>query len=200
MNEASQNGTPHGASHCGWQDSLADRLKAGNHDAAAELVDNYYEQIYLFMRRLGFNRQTSEDLTQETFVQVWQHIGQLRNGKALTTWLYRIAANVSKHRRRDCKAGKLEIAVDAVNIPDIGPTSFDKVGLDELLEGLNMAIAALQWRLKQAVVLHYMQQLTIADAAEATGVRVGTFKSRLNRAITKLRSKVIVKDSEKHEG
>jgi RNA polymerase sigma-70 factor (ECF subfamily) len=196
MNEASQNGTPREVSDRGWQDSLADRLKAGNHEAAAELVDNYYEQIYLFMRRLGFERQTSEDLTQEIFMQVWQHIGQLRNGKALTTWLYRIAANVSKHRRRDSKTGKATISVDAVNLADDGPTSFDKVGLNELLERLNPAIAGLQWRLKQAVVLHYMQHLTIADAAEATGVRVGTFKSRLNRAITKLRSKVIIKDSE----
>jgi RNA polymerase sigma-70 factor (ECF subfamily) len=48
------------------------------------------------MRRLGHGRQLSEDLTQETFLRAWRHIGQLRNGKALEAWLYRIAGNVSK--------------------------------------------------------------------------------------------------------
>ncbi len=78
------------------RDSLAGRLKAGNRAAAAELVDIYYEQIYLFMRRLGHNCQVSEDLTQESFMAAWQHIGQLRDEKALNGWLYRIAVNISR--------------------------------------------------------------------------------------------------------
>ena len=53
------------------------------------------------MRAVGHNRQTSEDLTQETFLRAWYHIGQLRDGKALNGWLFRIAGNVSKlHHRR----------------------------------------------------------------------------------------------------
>ena len=78
------------------RDSLAARLKAGERAAANELVDTYYEQIYLFMRRLGHDRQASEDLTQESFFNAWHHIGQLKDGKALNGWLYRIASNVSK--------------------------------------------------------------------------------------------------------
>jgi len=58
------------------QDWLAAQLKAGNRAAAAELVDLYYEQIYLFMRRLGHSCQVSEDLTQASFLAAWQHIGQ----------------------------------------------------------------------------------------------------------------------------
>ena len=73
--------------------SLVERLKAGDRTAAAELVDEYYQQIYLFMRRLGHDRQISEDLTQESFFNAWHHIGQLRDGKAFDSWLYRIAGN-----------------------------------------------------------------------------------------------------------
>ena len=61
------------------KEALADRLRTGNRDAAAELVDMYYKQIYLFMRRLGHGSQISEDLTQESFLRVWQHIGQLKS-------------------------------------------------------------------------------------------------------------------------
>jgi len=70
-------------------DSLASRLKDGDRVAAAELVEMYYRRIFLYMRRLGHDRQVSEDLTQESFLNAWYHIGQLKEGKALASWLYR---------------------------------------------------------------------------------------------------------------
>ena len=62
----------------------------------------------------------------------------------------------------------------------------------EQLGRLKNAVACLPLRkLRQTVVLHYMQHLTIAEAAEAAGVREGTFKSRLNRALETLRKQVL---------
>lgn len=81
------------------QNLLASRLKAGEHAAAAELVDIYYEQIYRFMRRLGHSREVGEDLTQETFFQAWNHLGQLRSGKALGGWLYQPPVSAEAHEQ-----------------------------------------------------------------------------------------------------
>jgi RNA polymerase sigma-70 factor (ECF subfamily) len=171
-------------------DSLARRLRAGDHTAAAELVDIYYKQIYLFMRRLGHDRQVSEDLTQESFLNAWHHIGQLRDGKALNGWLYRIAGNVSRLYWRRHKHKKMA-ALENVDISDSTNTGHDIVEHNEQLEQLKNAVARLPVKLRQTVVLHYMQQLTIAEAADAAGIRDGTFKSRLNRALTTLRKQVI---------
>lgn len=171
------------------QDTLAEQLKDGSQEAAAELVDIYYKQIYWFMRRLGHSRQASEDLTQDSFFQAWQHIGQLRSGEALNSWLYRIAGNVSRLYRRRNK-GK-----EAVNIEDIdepgSSEGINDVGHYEQLGRLRIAVVKLPIKLREAVVLHYMQHLTIAQAAEAAGVRKGTFKSRLNRALKALRKQVV---------
>ena len=172
------------------RDSLAARLRAGDRLAATELVDIYYEQIYLFMRRFGHSCQVSEDLTQESFLQAWQHIGELRDGKALNSWLYRIAGNVSKLYWRRHK-GKDTVSIEGIAVPDSGETECDKVGHYEQLGQLKNAVARLPGKLRQAVILHYMQHLTIAEAAEAVGVREGTFKSRLNRALKALRKQVI---------
>ena len=172
------------------RDSLAARLRAGNRAVAAELVDIYYEQIYLFMRRLGHSCQVSEDLTQESFLQAWQHIGQLREGKALNSWLYRIASNVSKLYWRRHK-GKETVGFDRIDLQDNGEAGSDKTERYEELDRLKNAVGRLPVRLRQAIVLHYMQHLTIADAAEVAGVREGTFKSRLNRALKTLRRQVI---------
>jgi RNA polymerase sigma-70 factor (ECF subfamily) len=172
------------------RDSLAGRLRAGDRAAAAELVDLYYERIYLYMRRLGHNRQVSEDLTQESFLNAWGHIGQLRDGKALNSWLYRIAGNVSKLYWRRHK-GKEAASIEKIDVADSSSKAEDKAGHNEQLEQLKNAVTRLPIKLRQAVVLHYMQQLTITEAAEAAGVRKGTFKSRLNRALRALRKHVI---------
>ena len=172
------------------RDRLVGQLRAGNRAAARELVDIYYEQIYLFLRRLGHSRQAGEDLTQECFLQAWYRISQLKNGQMLNGWLYGIAANTSKQYWRKNKS---EEAVDIgeIDVPDNGSmVSPEKAVHYEQLVRLKIALGRLSRKLKQAVVMHYMQQLTIEEAAEAMGVREGTLKSRLNRALKVLKKQI----------
>ena len=168
------------------RDLLAARLEAGDHEAATELVDIYYKQIYLFMRRLGHDCQISEDLTQEIFLRAWQHIGQLKSGKAMKSWLYRIAINVSRLYRRRHKGKKL-ISLECIELADSVEADCDL----EQLGRLKCAVGQLSVKLRQVVILHYLQQLSISEAAEAMGIREGTFKSRLNRALKALRKQII---------
>jgi len=171
------------------QNLLADRLKAGEHAAAVELVDLYYEQIYRFMRRLGHSKEAGEDLTQETFFQAWRHLGQLKNGRALSGWLYHIALNASRmyaRRHKNVQPVRMELLEAA------GPGGQGDVlaaNRDELAR-LKDAVGELPVKLRQAVVLHYMQHLTIAQVAEAAGVGKGTLKSRLSRALKMLRQRL----------
>ena len=172
-------------------DSLAGRLKTGNRAAAAELVDIYYERIYLYMRRLGHSCQVSEDLTQEIFLRAWQHIGQLRSDKSINSWLYRIAVNVSRQYWRGLKdKDALSIEGIGIDVPDGNEGGSDRVEHLEQLGKLKNAIIKLPIKLRQAVVLRYMQHLTTVESAEAAGVREGTFKSRLNRALKSLRKEI----------
>ena len=169
--------------------TLAGRLSKGDRTAAEDLVNRYYERIYLFMRAVGHNRQTSEDLTQETFLRAWCHIGQLRNGKALNGWLFSIAGNVSKlhHRRHKDRSA---VDLDSVDPQAGGADGSDRAGDREQMGQLHEAVSRLPWKLRQAIVLHYMEQLTISEAAEAAGIRSGTLKSRLNRGLEALREEV----------
>jgi RNA polymerase sigma-70 factor (ECF subfamily) len=176
--------------HSRKRDSLAVRLRAGDRAAATELVDAYYEQIYLFMRRFGHDRQASEDLTQETFFNAWHHIGQLKDGKALNGWLYRIASNVSRLHWRKHKHKEV-IGIEGLEMPQSGESEPEKIEHNEQLEHLKDAVERLPVKLKETIILHYMQQLTIAEASEAADLNQGTFKSRLNRALKILRKEII---------
>ena len=171
---------------------LAERLKKADRGASAELVDKYYNRLYLYMRRLGHNRAVSEELVQEIFLAAWQHIGQLTEAKALSSWIYRIAGNVSnacwrrkKRRKEETGAEQLELLDDSGG--NLGYAEPQKIEQFRLLE---KAVAELSDKLKQAVVLHYMQGLTITEAAHAAAVREGTFKSRLSRALKKLKKQM----------
>ena len=171
------------------RDSLATRLKNGDRAAAAELVDEYYQQIFLFMRRLGHDHQASEDLTQEIFFNAWHHIGQLKDGKALNGWLYRIASNVSKLYWRKHKHKEV-IGIEGLEMPQSCKGEHEKMEHNEQLEHLKDAVERLPMKLRETIMLHYMQQLTIAEATEAAGLNQGTFKSRLNRALKNLRKNI----------
>jgi len=175
-------------------DSLVARLREGNRAAAAEFVDIFYKQIYVFFRRLGHSEQASEDLTQESFMAAWQHIGQLRSGRALNGWMYRIASNASKLYWRKHKSDDAALSIDQLAVlKDPAGDNPEKTEDYDQLARLADAVADLPIKLRQAVVLHYMQHLTIADAALIAGVRQGTLKSRLNRALKSLRKKIISK-------
>jgi len=172
------------------QAALAKRLRHGDRAAAEELVEWYYDRIYLFMRAMGHDSQISEDLTQEAFMKAWYHIGQLRSGKALTGWLFRIASNVSRlHWRKH----KHESHVHGEGAEPVagGADGLTHAGEREQFAWLHQEIAQLPWKLRQAIVLHYLDQLTIAEAAQAAQVRPGTLKSRLNRGLEALRKHIV---------
>jgi RNA polymerase sigma-70 factor (ECF subfamily) len=172
------------------RDSLVERLRAGDRTAAAELVDVYHKQIYLFMRKFGHDRQVSEDLTQECFFNAWHHIGQLKDGKALNGWIYRIASNVSKLHWRRHKHKEL-VGIEGFEMLHKGMDEPEKMAHYEQLERLKDAVERLPLKLRETIFLHYMQQLTIAEATEVAGLNQGTFKSRLNRALKILRKEMI---------
>lgn len=170
-------------------ESLLTRIRNGNRAAAAELVDIYYMRIYLYMRRLGFSVAVSEDLTQETFLQVWEHLGQLRNSNALNSWIYTIASNVLRLYLRKHK-GKHTASFEDVVLPGNGSDERDLVELNERLSRLKRVLVELPIKFREVVVLHYLQGLNIREGARVLGLREGTFKSRLNRGLTKLKKEL----------
>ena len=173
------------------QETIVSRLRRGDRSAALDLVDQYYARIFLYLRELGHSRHVSEDLSQEAFLRAWNHLGQLKDEKALNAWLYRIASNVSceywrKHKRRE-NATRQRMALQTNTERE---SESSRAGKNEQLEQLQDAIISLSWKLRQAVVLHYVQQFTIADSAKVAGVKDSTFKSRLNRALEILRKEM----------
>ncbi|MHC5075333.1 MAG: RNA polymerase sigma factor, partial [Planctomycetota bacterium] len=71
--------------------------------------------IYIICK-YTFTCVVSEDLTQETFLQIWQHVGQLRSSRALNSWIYKVASNVSRLYLRKHK-GKNPASIEEIVLP-----------------------------------------------------------------------------------
>jgi RNA polymerase sigma-70 factor (ECF subfamily) len=129
------------------------------------------------------------DVTQETFVTAWQELSKLRDAEALTAWLRRICVNRSRNwlrsRRRRPQA-VMDGAYEAVvsTIPD--PRGDFRAAV-EARAVLEPAFDALTPDQRAVLALHYSLGLSISDAADALGVRVGTAKSRLSAGLAAMR-------------
>ncbi len=168
---------------------LLERLGKGDRLAAEELVTRYYQPVYRYFVRSGNSLELAEELTQQTYVRAWSSLYQLRRAASLRSWLYRIASSVAaQHWRRQHNSRLTSTDGD----PDgcVAEKSTDSLELAEDLQCLQAALRRLPEKYRQAVILRYFEQMPLAEAAAAAGIRLGTFKSRLSRALQHLRQEM----------
>jgi len=150
------------------------------------MVDDHGSAVLALLRRLCGNLPDAEDAFQETAVRVWKSFDRrppLRNPRA---WLMQIAyrAFVDQHARR--RKGEL---ADVSGVADFRTRSPEGTALKvEEATQVGTAIEELSESLRQVVVLHYTGGLTLQETATALDIPIGTVKSRLGMALTKLRS------------
>ena len=153
-------------------------------DEFLDLVDSHGPAVFAMLRRLCGNVHDAEDAFQDTAVRVWRSFSnrpRLRNPRA---WLMTIAYRAFvDHRARRVPAEAL------VDVPDprSDPPDVQAERSDECRR-LSAAMEGLPDTMRQILVLHYTGGLTIRQTAELLGVSEGTVKSRLNAALSRLRS------------
>jgi RNA polymerase sigma-70 factor, ECF subfamily len=129
------------------------------------------------------------DVTQETFVAAWQELPRLRDGGAFAGWLRRICVNRSRNWLRTRKRrpqAVLDIGEEGAEAVLHDPGG-DFRGAVEARAVLEPAFEALSPDQRTVLALHYSMGYSIAEAADALGIRVGTAKSRLSAGLAVLR-------------
>src|SRR5919107_454905 len=91
-----------------------ERARRGDHDAFRQLFDRYSRPVISFVYDMVGDRALAEDLTQETFVRAYRHLGALREEGKFSTWLFSIAKNVAREHLRsgERRAAKVELDDD----------------------------------------------------------------------------------------
>ncbi|KUN91203.1 RNA polymerase sigma factor [Streptomyces resistomycificus] len=169
--------------------NLRKRIRAGDHDAFGDLFDAYARSVYNHAYRLTGEWTLAEEVVSLTFLDAWRLRERVdEEGGSLRPWLLGIATNVTRNTRRAARRHSAAVA----RLPrDEAVRDFaDEVAgrLDDAarLTVVRTALAKLRRGEREVLALCVWSGLDYRAAAEALGVPVGTVRSRLSRARTKL--------------
>jgi len=173
------------------------RVGRGDLEAFEALHRRFGRPVLNFFFRLTWDRQLSEDMTQEVFVKLWRAAPRYRPTAKFTTFLFQIAKNhwlnELDRRRRRPSVQSLEAAPDGVpsprdNVPWSGKDPSADAQDSELRERLRLAVENLSERLRDVYVLAEIRGLKYREISEELGIPVGTVKSRMHHAEKALRA------------
>lgn len=165
-------------------DEAIARCQEGDRDAFRHLVDRYKDVLYGTAVLMTGNRAVAEEVVQEAFLSAWRGIGGFKRGHPPKPWLVRILVNEVLTRQRKQSIPTIPLAdMD----PAAAPSSPDQADGFQDRAIVRQALAHLVPEQQQVVVLRYFAELSVPEVARSIGVREGTVKSRLHRALGRLR-------------
>jgi RNA polymerase sigma-70 factor (ECF subfamily) len=171
--------------------SLVQRAQRGDEEAFAALFQLHRKRVYSVCLMMTKDTAEAEDLTQETFLQVFRSVGSFRCDSAFSTWLHRVAVNtvLMKLRRRKSPPVSLDEPVSA-ELPslrrDIGTTDPRLSGVIDRI-GLHRAMQELPEGCRKIFALHEVEGYQHHEIADMLDCSVGNSKSQLHKAKMKMR-------------
>ena len=168
--------------------SLLERLRRGDTEGAAELFERYSQAILRFTDRLLSDRSLAEEVTQEVFVKVISRAYQYDGRAEVSSWLFAIAANACRDRRRRDRRAPV-VPLDVLPDPPARGEGIESTLLDrEKRDAVRRALAELSDEQREALILARYHGLPYADIARILGISVGAVKTRIFRAVEALKS------------
>src|SRR5579862_1596351 len=170
----------------GNERELVERCRSGHEHAFQELVEHYKNLVFALIARTVQDRSRAEDLAQEVFLRVHRGLPYFRGEARLSTWIYRIVANVCLPGGRPAGSASLDDEATGRETKSFGRID-RQFGDFELRDRLEKAIARLPPNYRLLVAAHYLEGIRYEDLAEALQMPLGTIKTQLHRAKQQLR-------------
>jgi RNA polymerase sigma-70 factor, ECF subfamily len=171
----------------------------GREPAYRELIRRYERPVFSLVFRMVRDRELAEDLAQDTFIKVLQHIDRYRPEFKFSSWLFKIANNVAidQLRRRQLATVSMDGSPHAVTADAVEATSFDVSGggespLDrlearELGSAIEAAIGQLRPEYRACILLRHVEDKSYEEIAATLDLPLGTVKTYIHRARHELR-------------
>lgn len=161
---------------------------AANGDTAAwePLMLAHQQAVFRFAYLLLGDPDEAEDLAQETFLRAWNHLRRFDTSRPLRPWLLSIASNLASNKRRS--ASRYLAALTRAFRSEPPSTTIEEKSTQHIeANTLWQAVRTLDFTDQQIIYLRYFLELPVSETAQALNIAEGTVKSRLNRALEKLR-------------
>jgi len=171
-------------------DELIDQVRAGDLQSFEELIDRYRNQVFNFVYRILGSRDEAEDILQDTFMKVYQHLPRYKKQSKFSSYLFTIAHNLSMNRvnyrkRSQMKLDTLAQSGGEVSVSERTPDA--QLRENEVATVVHRAIGKLPPKYRAALVLSEFEGFSYKQISEVLDCSVGTVKSRIFRARDLLR-------------
>ena len=168
------------------------RAAKGQADAWEPLMLAHQEPVFRLAYLFLGDADDAEDITQETFIRAYRSLKHFDMTRPLRPWLLSIAANLARNRHRSIarylSALARSLRAESFTAPDAEQKAAQNQDADQLWKAVRQLNADDQ----QIIYLRFFLDLSTAEAAQALDVAEGTIKSRLNRAVARLR--IVIKN------
>ncbi|MFB3882063.1 MAG: sigma-70 family RNA polymerase sigma factor [Armatimonadota bacterium] len=185
-------------------EQVVDRARAGDRAAFDTLVETYAPRVYNIALRITGSPDEAQDCAQEAFLRAYSALRSFRGEAAFSTWLHRVTVNVANDAARRMKSQPVlssELAPPDPEgpAPDLGDIAQSRSSADDpdahLVGGQRRelvlrAIRSLPEHQRTVIVLYDLQGMSYDQIADILGAKVGTVKSRLNRARLALKERL----------
>ncbi|HEX5131611.1 MAG TPA: sigma-70 family RNA polymerase sigma factor [Candidatus Krumholzibacteria bacterium] len=181
-----------------WKDltdeELMLKVQGGETDCYDVLVERYKNRLFNYLLRLTGNRDEAEEFAQEALVKAYIHAEKYKTIAKFSTWLYTIATNLVRNRVRSRSRAPQIFSLwtrvfgdgddeRVVDIPDDSQRSPEEaINDNELSEIISAAIQKIPEKYRTSFVLREVNEMSYEEIAAVTGLKLGTVRSRINRA------------------
>jgi RNA polymerase sigma-70 factor (ECF subfamily) len=199
----STHASPHGESAGFDEIGFLERIRAGDPSAVREMINRHRAMIYAKAFHMLGSHQDAEEVTQDTFINALRAVGKFRGDCRLSTWLYRIAINLSLHRqhywerRRRGASVSLDALIGAEGattlgdvIPEDDSCGYAAIDNDDLSDRIRVGLSRISSQHRQILILRNVDDVSYEDISRMLALSLGTVKSRIARARRSLRAVV----------
>ncbi len=165
------------------ENSLIDRIIAGEQQLYAELINRYKGYAFTIALKILQNRPEAEEAAQDAFIKAFQNLAKFNREAKFSTWLYRIAFNTAISYKR--KSKNIFQSIDDVQIGQ-RQEGEGNVEHDDKKRFIEQALSRLSDADRLAVNLFYLQEFSLEEIADITGMQANTVKVRVHRARQRL--------------
>ncbi|MBL7073840.1 sigma-70 family RNA polymerase sigma factor [candidate division KSB1 bacterium] len=181
----------------GIESEYLTRIAAGDQTAFQDLVRKYQSMVFNVAYRMLESRHDAEDITQDVFIKAYHSAGSFRHEAKVSTWLYRIAINLSLNVLR--KRTRLFFPLDCVSTKESQLNDFPapsdgepdaQLMKKEKEESVKKALHALPKKQRTAIILHRYEGLSYKEIAGVMNTSLSAVESLIHRAKLNLRKKL----------
>ena len=170
---------------------LVEQARRGDAGAFGSLVQRYQDIALRVAYLIAGDADEAEDIAQDAFVKAHAALSRFRADAPFRPWLLQIVANEARNRRRAAgRRAHLALRAGHAASGDAAPSPEAAALADEQRRALLAAVDTLRDDDRRAIACRYFLDLSEAEMAEALGCARGTVKSRLSRALTRLRAQL----------